>query len=251
MSKKRKKKSPLRNDFTDALNVEMAERKIIERTQPKKSEVEISVDTVPEVETTAEKILAENISTDTNLVETVSVEEIPAVETTEEKVLVEKVSLEKVTVKENSALPIVEVEVDKKLEARILKEADSTFLDEKPKTDAPRKSIFRSKGMQRWEDEQREEKSPPPKVEPAPKVETPRKLSRPEKFGVVVSVAMLIYAFVNFDKPLFFLAMALFANFLRQPIGAMFGKHSDAVSNAMHTFSIVVFFGAVLFLFTD
>ena len=35
MSKKRKKKSPLRDEFTDALNEEIAERKIIERTQPK------------------------------------------------------------------------------------------------------------------------------------------------------------------------------------------------------------------------
>ena len=33
MSKKRKKKSTLRNEFTDALNVEMAERKISEKVQ--------------------------------------------------------------------------------------------------------------------------------------------------------------------------------------------------------------------------
>ena len=243
MSKKRKKKSPLRNDFTDALNVEMAERKIIERTQPKVEEPKVSL----------EKISVEETATEVSKV-TLEKAETP-------KVKVEKISIEKVEeipeppVEMKEKLPIVEVKVDAKLEKRILKEADNTILDEKPKvtspkTEKPRKITFRSKTMQDWEDEQIEEKPSSIQIE-LPKIEMPRQMSRPEKFGGVASIVMLVYAFVNFDKPLFFLAMALFANFLRYPIGSMFGKNSDAVSNALHTFSIVVFFGAILFLFTD
>lgn len=222
MSRKRKKKTPLRNDFTDALDKEISERKIVERTA--------TAEKVPEVIAATETIsAAETISS-----ETVSAE------------VTEKVSLEKVT----PAVEVVEVAVDAKLEERILKEADNTFFEEKPSEELPRKTIYRSKGMQRWAEEQREEKLPP-KVEPAPKVETPKKLSRPEKFGVVVAAVMLIYSFVNFDKPLFFLAMALFTNFIRPAIGALFGKHDLAVQNALHTFSIVAFFGALFFLFTS
>ena len=231
MSKKRKKKTPLRNEFTDALNVEMAERKIVERVQPKEEVFQKSVE--------VEKISSEKVEIKTSVPEKIpaalpKVEEIPPLE-------------------EISAPQIVEVKTDPKLEKRILQEADNTFFDEKPPESAPKKSIFRSKGMQRWEAEQRGEKlpPPPPKVEPAPKVERPRKLSHAEKFGMVVSVVMLIYAFVNFDKPLFFLALSLFAHFIKQPIGAMFGKYDSAVQNSLHTFSIVIFIGAVMFLFTD
>lgn len=230
MSKKRKKKTPLRNEFTDALNVEIAERKIVERVQPKEEIFQKSVE--------AEKISSETAEIKTPVPETISakipkVEEIPPLE-------------------EISAPQIVEVKTDPKLEKRIFKEAEDTFFDEKPPESAPRKSIFRSKGMQRWEAEQRGEEitPPPPKVEP-PKIEKPRKLSRPEKFGIVVSAVMLIYAFVNFDKPLFFLALSLVSHFIRQPLGAMFGKYDAAVQNALHTFSIVIFIGAVMFLFTD
>lgn len=225
MSRKRKKKTPLRNDFTDALDKEISERKIVERTA--------TAEKVPEVIAATETISAAT-ATEKISSETVSAE------------VTEKVSLEKVT----PAVEVIEVAVDAKLEERILKEADNTFFEEKPSEELPRKTIYRSKGMQRWAEEQREEKLPP-KVEPAPKVETPKKLSRPEKFGVVVAAVMLIYSFVNFDKPLFFLAMALFTNFIRPAIGALFGKHDLAVQNALHTFSIVAFFGALFFLFTS
>lgn len=238
MSKKRKKKTPLRNEFTDALNVEMAERKIIERVQ-----LNEETEFLKQEPAETAKVEVAAVSS-----EKVAVEKIPA-----EVPKVEEIQ----PVKEISAPQILEVKTDPKLEQRILKEADNTFFDEKPpeinspKVETPRKSIFRSKGMQRWEAEQRGEETPPPKVEPAPKVETPRKLSRPEKFGIVVSVVMLVYAFVNLDKPLFFLALSLISHFIRQPIGAMFGKYDAAVQNALHTFSIVIFIGAVMFLFTD
>ena len=215
---RRKKKSPLRNEFTDALNVEIAERKIIERTQPQ------------------EEIFQKTVT----LEKSVEVEKVPVAQ-------VEPV----IEVKE-IVPPPVEVKVDEKLEERIFKEADNDFFDEKPAeipTEKPqKKSIYRSKGMQRWEAEREEKKSPPPNPEP-PKIEQPRKMSHAEKVGVVVSVVMLIYAFVNFDKPLFFLALSLFVHFLGSPVSGLFGKHSAAVQNALHTFSIVLFCGAVLFLF--
>lgn len=232
MSKKRKKKTPLRNEFTDALNLEMEERKIVERVQLSK---ETEILQKEPAETAKVEVTAVSV-------EKVEVEKIPA----------------KVEETPAPQIQIVEVEVDKKLEERILKEADNTFFEEKPpkinspKVKKPRKSIFRSKGMQLWEAEQRgEETPPPPKVEPAPKVEKPRKLSRPEKFGSFVSVVMLVYAFVNMDKPLFFLALSMISHFIKQPLGTMFGKYDADVQNALHSFSIVIFLGAIMFLFTD
>ena len=278
MSKKRKKKSPLRNEFTDALNVEMAERKISEKVQAAESQQATADSQQETVEITAasvETVSVENISTPKIEIEKISVEEIPAkvetpkietakVETTKTeiaKIEIAKVETPKTKLKktkssktksaktENPKIEIVEVKTDPKLEKRIFKEADDTLFEEKPPVSESKKFAYRSKAMKRWEEE-REEKSAPT-FEPVPKVETPRPLSRPEKFGGVVSVVMLVYAFVNFDKPLFFLALSLFAHFLSQPLGAVFGKHAHAVQNAIHSFSIVIFFGAIMFLFTD
>lgn len=226
MSKKRKKKTPLRNEFTDALNEEISERKIIERTQPKEEIFQKTVTLEKSVE--VEKI------------------EIAPVEKVE---IVPEIKAEEIT-----APQIVEVKIDKKLEERILKEADNDFFDEKPapkveEEKPPRKSIYHSKALRKWEEEQQEEKEKTPPIPETPKVAQPHKWSYSEKFGVVASVAMLVYAFVNFDKPLFFLALSLFVHFLSLPVGSMFGKHSDAVQNSLRTFSIVVFFGAVIFLF--
>ncbi len=224
---KRKKKAPLRSDFTDALQVEIDERKIVERTQPKEEIFQKSV--------TLEKA-----------VEVEKIEVAPL-----EKILVEtKIEIEKIEVP-----PTIEVKPETKLEERILKEADNTFFDEKPapkkvaeEKPSPRKSIYHSKALKKWAAEQEEEKISSPQIE-LPKIEMPRKLSHAEKFGVVASVAMLIYAFVNMDKPLFFLALSLFIHFLSMPAGNIFGKHSAAVQNALRTFSIVLFCGAILFLF--
>ena len=226
---KRKKKAPLRSDFTDALQVEIDERKIVERTQPKEEIFQKSVTLEKAVE--VEKI------------EVAPLEKVPV----ETKIEVEEIEIP----------PNVEVKPETKLEERILNEADNTFFDEKPapkkvpkveKEKPPRKSIYHSKALKKWAAEQEEEKTPAPQIE-LPKIELPRKLSHAEKFGVVASVAMLVYAFVNLDKPLFFLALSLFVHFLSMPAGNIFGKHSAAVQNALRTFSIVLFCGAILFLF--
>ncbi len=257
MSRKRKKKSPLRNEFTDALNVEMAERKIIERTQKetedKKTET-VENATVEVAAVSLEKVEIEKSAVEKVEVEKISIEKNEPVEPVKKVVEIEKVAA---AVEETPKIEIVEVKVDKKLEERILKEANNTFLDVKtpekksPKIEKPRKSIFRSKGMQRWEEGKFEEKAPPPKFEPEPQIEMPHKMSRPEKFGGIMSVVMLVYAFANLDKPLFFLALSMFAHFLSYSIASVFGKHAAAVQNAIHTFSIVIFFGAIMFLFTD
>ncbi len=76
-----------------------------------------------------------------------------------------------------------------------------------------------------------------------------RKLTRVETAGVALSAAMLFYAFATMDKPLFFMSLSLLSNLLRPVIGGLFGRHNRAVQNALHGFSIVLFFGALLFIF--
>lgn len=212
-----KNKTPLRSDFTDALDEEIANRKILERANLK--------ETPAPVEKAAE------------VVETVDVVEISA-------------PAEPV---EPPAEP-VEVKAETKLEERILREADNTFFDEKPvrrvtatKADSksPPRSIYHSKALRQWEEEHQGEALPP-----TPPVAQERKMSRAERAGVIIAAVMIVYAFVMLDKPLFFLAMSLLVHFLGPTIGAFAGKkYGAAVQNAMHSCSIVLFFGAIFFLF--
>ena len=60
---------------------------------------------------------------------------------------------------------------------------------------------------------------------------------------------MLAYSLAESDKPLFFLATSLLTFLLRPIIGGLAGKHNRAVQNALHSFSVVLFIGALLFLF--
>ena len=75
------------------------------------------------------------------------------------------------------------------------------------------------------------------------------KLSHAETSGVAISAVMLVYSFAEGDKPLFFLSTALLIFLLRPLIGALFGKHNRAVQNGLHSFSIVLFIGALIMLF--
>ena len=127
-------------------------------------------------------------------------------------------------------------EIDPELEARILKEADNDFFDEKP-TDKARESIYRSSALKQWDDDKSKSKNSFAQ-DAAPK------MSYAERAGFVIAVVMLIYSVVNFDKPLGFMSMSLVVHFLR---GAF---RSESTKNAMRTFSFVLFFGALLFLFT-
>ena len=79
--------------------------------------------------------------------------------------------------------------------------------------------------------------------------EVKQKISHAEASGIVLSVVMLGYSLFTEDKPLFFLSTALLIFLLRPLIGGLFGKHNQAVQNALHAFSLALFFGALIFLF--
>lgn len=211
-----KKKSPLRSEFTDALDEEISTRKILERANLKESEP---------VE--AEKIIVETVE-----IAAPPVEEIPVP-------------------------PSVEVHAETKLEERIIKEADNDFYDEKPARKSEDgvkygkqnpKSTYRSRALRRWE-EDRDDKNPPPNPIESVKNTEPSRMSRTERAGVVISIVMLVYAFTALDKPLFFMAMSLLVHCFRPLVGSLSGRYSHDVQNAMRSFSIVLFFGAILFIF--
>lgn len=83
----------------------------------------------------------------------------------------------------------------------------------------------------------------------AHKPEVKKKLSHAESSGIAISAVMLIYSISEQDKPLFFLSISLLIFLLRPLIGALFGEHSQAVQNALHSFSVVLFIGALILLF--
>lgn len=76
-----------------------------------------------------------------------------------------------------------------------------------------------------------------------------RKLSHAETSGVAISAVMLVYSLTTQDKPLFFASAALIIFLLRPLIGALCGEHNQAVQNALHVFSLVLFVGALIMLF--
>ncbi len=209
----RRKKKKLRNKFTDALGEEISSRKALDLN--KKSEPKKNKKAAPAIAEYKEKIP-------------------PAVE-------VEKVE------------EVKPVEVDEKFEERVLAEADNDFHEEKPKRPkrkftsegkvAPPRPTFRTKTMrEKLDDESLEDKKNNDD-------DLRRKLTRAETAGAVLSAVMLMYSLSTYDKPLFFLAMSVLSHTLRPFIGAFFGKHNRSVQNALHGFSIVLFFGALLFLF--
>ena len=124
--------------------------------------------------------------------------------------------------------------------------SDTPAADETPKKiPEPRRKTFHSKNFTPHVEDSDEgdnaEKNSAPKVK--------RKISHAEISGIIISVVMLGYSLFTADKPLFFLSTALLIFLLRPLIGGLFGKHNQAVQNALHGFSIALFFGAILFLF--
>ena len=112
-------------------------------------------------------------------------------------------------------------------------------------TDAAHHKISRSKKFVDSETQAAEDKL----KSATPQPELKRKLSHAESSGIAISAVMLVYSLKEEDKPLFFLSTALLIFLLRPLIGAFFGKHNRAVQNALHSFSLVLFIGALLFLF--
>lgn len=228
---KKRKKKKLRNNFTDALGEEISSRKSLDLEERKKN--------LPKVDLTKK-----------NKPKSAPEKSTPAIAEYKEKVPTAEV--EKVEVVE---IETPKVEVDKDFEKRVLAEADNNFHDEKPKRPnrkltsegriAPLRPTFRTKTMrEKLDDERTEDINFEDKD-----ADLHRKLTRAETAGVVLSALMLVYSISTYDKPLFFMAMSLLSHTLRPIIGAFFGKHNRAVQNALRGFSIVLFFGALLFLF--
>ena len=123
---------------------------------------------------------------------------------------------------------------------------DDDFYTEKVSLDkTPRPKTFHSKNFIDSETQAKEDEKKPALYESELKL----KLSHAETSGVAISAVMLAYSLAESDKPLFFLSIALLIFLLRPLIGALAGKYNRAVQNALHSFSIVLFIGALLFLF--
>ena len=121
---------------------------------------------------------------------------------------------------------------------------DKNLNDEEPIKISEHK-VFRSKKFVDSETQAAEDKQ----KSATPQPELKRKLSHAESSGIAISAVMLAYSLKEEDKPLFFLSMSLLIFLLRPLIGALFGKNNRAVQNALHSFSVVLFIGALLFLF--
>ena len=104
---------------------------------------------------------------------------------------------------------------------------------------------FHSKNFIDSETQAAEDKKKSSPHEPELKI----KLSHAETSGVAISAVMLVYSLAEGDKPLFFLSTALLIFLLRPLIGALFGKNNRAVQNGLHSFSVVLFIGALIMLF--
>lgn len=119
--------------------------------------------------------------------------------------------------------------------------AEKISLDKTP----PPVKIFHSKNFIDSETQAEEDRKKSLLREP----ELKTKLSHAETSGVAISAVMLVYSLAEHDKPLFFLSAALLIFLLRPLIGALFGKNNCAVQNALHSFSLVLFIGAMIMLF--
>lgn len=236
MSKRKRKK--LRNEFTDALGEEMSSRENLNLENIKKAANKPKVDFKKKVKPKpkVEPSIAEIKVADVKLVE---------VDT-------------EIKIAEVAQVEVADVKVDAEFEKRVFAEANNNFFDEKPKrprrhfnsddTATSSRSAFRAKMIKDRLAEEKELEIER-KKNSAKDADLRRKLTRAEMVGAALSVAMLAYSLSTYDKPLFFMAMSLLSHTLRPLIGGLFGKYNRPVQNALHGFSIVLFFGALFFLF--
>ena len=215
----------MRNDFTDALNEEIAARKILNKAKNHDVDENIFLSEVTEeiAEPEIKKSPPPKFSSEKN---------IPPVE---------KISLEKKP--EPKKIIITKADFEK----RVFAEADNDFYDDIKSKVADKKDmppIFHSKKFDDTPSELDE------KISVESDFDVNIKLNRIERIGIILSAVMLVYGFATLDKSLIFMAMSLLTGLLRPIVGKMSGKHNRAVQNAMRSFSIVLFFGAILFIFT-
>ena len=123
--------------------------------------------------------------------------------------------------------------------------SDDLYAEKLSLDKTPRPKTFHSKNFVDSETQAEEDKKKSSTHEP----EIKRKLSHAETSGIAISAVMLVYSLAEGDKPLFFLSTSLLIFLLRPIIGGLAGKHNRDVQNALHSFSIVLFIGALLFLF--
>lgn len=231
------------DDFTNALSKEMLSRKIFDKAKPKLIEEEIFL---------AESKNIENDSTPPQNIEIPKFQPVKRKKRKSKKISqTESTSANEKISADEKIIPTPKLKIPKKVEdksdfeKRVFAEAENDFYDEKPLKPAEEK-IFHSKNLKSdvITDEEKEIK-PEEKFDP----NLYRKLTRAEISGIALSTIMLAYSFVNLDKPLFFMAMSLLAHLLRPLIGSIFGKYNRDVQNALRSFSIVLFLGAILFIF--
>ncbi len=123
--------------------------------------------------------------------------------------------------------------------------SDDDFYSEKTSAESSRPKVFHSRKFVDSETQAEEDK----KKSSPHEAEIKTKLSHAETSGIAISAVMLAYSLAEGDKPLFFLSTSLLIFLLRPLIGALFGKNNRAVQNALHSFSVVLFIGALIFLF--
>lgn len=86
--------------------------------------------------------------------------------------------------------------------------------------------------------------------ETSPSTEAEKKPQRrTETYGILISAIALIYSIYTADRPLLFLSASLVLFLTRSIIAAPFGQHKQSIQNAIKGFSIVLFFGAIFFIF--
>lgn len=218
--------SNMRNDFTDALNEEITARKILDKAKTQTVEDKIFLSEV------TEEIAEPEIKKSVEPPKFSSEKNIPPVE---------KISLEK----KPAPKKIIITKAD--FEKRVFAEADNDFYDDIKSKVADKKDmppVFHSKKFDDTPSELDE------KISVESDFDVNIKLNRIERIGIILSAVMLVYGFATLDKSLIFMAMSLLTGLLRPVVGKMSGKHNRAVQNAMRSFSIVLFFGAILFIFT-
>lgn len=243
-----KEKSPKKNEFTEALNKELSSRKIFDKTVNTKKNDEYQGELF--LEEFEDKLIPEKEPSEVLIqknLESNSKEKNPALLKTDPTKQQEEPSIEK---------------IEDKFEEKIFSEADDEFFDEPPlptiikrkktksEKDNLHSSVYHSKAMKKWEEAQEEENQESPKNSiQNSNDDIYRKLTRAEVAGSTISTLMLIYSITTFDKPLFFLSVSLITHLMRPLIGRLFGKYNRAVQSGLRSFSIVLFFGALILIF--
>ena len=264
-----------KNSFTDALGEEISTRKVLGKAAKakKKAEDEIFLSEVDSETINEDELIAEPFDPVKFYQAQVVQDEKPkpsknkksSAKKSDSKAAEspKKISAKKSAAKlsETAKKISLPVEAESDFERRIFAEADNDFFDEKPlesigdnmrsiskEKAGSRTSSFRSRILaEKAAEKNSAEENDSPDFDP----ELHRKLTRAELAGVAISAMMLFYSFVNLDKPLFFLSLSLFTHLIRPLIGAFCGKYNRSVQNGLRSFSLVLFVGALVLLFTN